>query len=148
MLIPMGYPDRTGERQILKRFAAENPLSTLQPVCSGEELKEMQEVCEQVYVDDAVADYLLDLVEATRKHANIALGVSPRGALSFLKAAKCYTALQGKNFLTPETVKYLAPYVLAHRILLEDTFSSKKKAADYIFEITNLVSVPTEDFDK
>lgn len=148
MQIPMGYPDREGERQILKRFAVEDPLTSLQPVCTGEQVSEMQKACEGIYVDEVVMDYLLDLVEATRKHSNIALGVSPRGALAFLKASKCYTALHGGDFVTPETVKYLAPYVLGHRLLLEDRYSSKKKAADYIQEITHFVSVPTEDFNK
>lgn len=148
MQIPMGYPEREGEKQILKRFAVEDPLISLQPVCTGEQIRDMQKACEGIYVDEVVMDYLLDIVEATRKHNNIALGVSPRGALAFLKASKCYTALRGGDFVTPETIKYLAPYVLGHRIILEDIYSSKKKAVDYIQEITHFVSVPTEDFSK
>lgn len=148
MQIPMGYPEREGEKQILKRFAVEDPLISLQPVCTGEQIREMQKACEGIYVDEVVMDYLLDIVEATRKHNNIALGVSPRGALAFLKASKCYTALRGGDFVTPETIKYLAPYVLGHRIILEDIYSSKKKAVDYIQEITHFVPVPTEDFSK
>lgn len=148
MQIPMGYPEREGEKQILKRFAVEDPLISLQPVCTGEQIRDMQKACEGIYVDEVVMDYLLDIVEATRRHNNIALGVSPRGALAFLKASKCYTALRGGDFVTPETMKYLAPYVLGHRIILEDIYSSKKKAVDYIQEITHFVSVPTEDFSK
>lgn len=148
MQIPMGYPEREGEKQILKRFSVEDPLDSLQAVCTGDQIREMQKACEGIYVDEVVMDYLLDIVEATRKHNNIALGVSPRGALAFLKASKCYTALLGGDFVTPETIKYLAPYVLGHRIILEDMYSSRKKAADYIQEITHFVSVPTEDFSK
>ena len=148
MQIPMGYPEREGEREILNRFAGENPLDKLEAVCTAEQLQEMKKACEEVYVDSTVIDYLLDIVEATRKHNNIALGVSPRGALAYLKAAKCYTALNGGDYVTPETVKFLAPFVLGHRIIPEDLYTSKKKAADYVQEITHFVTAPTEDFAK
>ena len=148
MQIPMGYPNREGEREILHRFAADNPLLTLESVCTKEELAAMQKQCEEVYAAPVIEDYILDLVEATRKHNNIALGVSPRGALVFLRAAKCYSALKGEHFVTPETVKYLAPFVLSHRLILEDVYSTNKKASDYIEEITHFVTAPTEDFAK
>ena len=108
----------------------------------------MRKRCEEVYAAPVIEDYILDLVEATRKHNNIALGVSPRGALVFLRAAKCYSALKGEHFVTPETVKYLAPFVLSHRLILEDVYSTNKKASDYIEEITHFVTAPTEDFAK
>ena len=146
--VPMGYPDREGEKEILNRFTSNNPLAQLSAVCNGEQWKEMQKACEEVYVHESICDYILDIVEATRKHKNIALGVSPRGALAFLKVAKCYTALKGEHFVTPETVKMLAPYVLGHRIILEDVYSSKKKAVEYIEEITHFTTAPTEDFSK
>ncbi len=148
MQIPMGYPEREGEREILTRFGGKNPLEDLQPVCHGEQLWKMKKACEGVYVDPSVMDYLLDIVEATRKHNNIALGVSPRGALAYLRAAKCFTAIRGGDFVTPETVKYLAPFVLGHRLILEDMYSTKKKAVDYVQEITHFVTAPTEDFGK
>lgn len=148
MQIPVGYPERESEREILRRFAGENPLDKLEAVCSVEQLLEMKAACEKVYVDDSVLDYLLDIVEATRKHNNIALGVSPRGALAFLRAAKCYAALHGESFVTPEVIKFLAPFVLGHRLILEDMYSSKKKAVDYVQEITHFVTAPTEDFAK
>ncbi len=100
---------------------------TLESVCTKEELAAMQKQCEEVYAAPVIEDYILDLVEATRKHNNIALGVSPRGALVFLRAAKCYSALKGEHFVTPETVKYLAPFVLSHRRILEDVYSTNKK---------------------
>lgn len=144
--IPMGYPKREGEKEILKRFAAENPLELLQPVCEAETLVEMQKACEAVFVHETVMDYLLDMVEKTRKHKGISLGVSPRGSLAFLKTAKCYSAIRGETYVTPETIKTLAPYVLAHRIILEDVYSSSRKAEDYIQEIASVTNVPTEDF--
>lgn len=148
MQIPMGYPKREEEREILQRFGTENLLPQLTAVCTVEEIKEIQEACKTVFIHETVVDYLLDIVEKTREHSNIALGVSPRGALAFLKVVKCYTAIKGESFVTPEIVKKLAPYVLGHRIILEDMYSSKKKAADYIQEITNFITAPTEDFSK
>lgn len=148
MQVPIGYPERSDEKEILARFAQENPLDKLQAVCTREQFQEMQRACEQVFVHDSIKDYLLDIVEATREHNNISLGVSTRGAIAFMKVAKCYTILQGGEFVTPETIKKLAPYVLGHRIILEDVYGSKKKAPDYIQEITHFTTVPTEDFSK
>lgn len=148
MQIPMGYPDREGEREIIKRFATQNPVETLEPVCEKDTLIEMKKACENVFVHEVILDYILDMTEKTRQHKGISLGVSPRGSLAFLKVAKCLSALRGENYVTPETVKYLAPYVLGHRLVLEDMYSSSRKAADYIQEIAAFTTVPTEDFSK
>lgn len=148
MQVPMGYPKRSDEKAILNRFLQDNPFAQLQAVCTKEQFREMQKACEQVFVHDSIKDYLLDIVKATREHTNILLGVSTRGAIAFMKVAKCYTALQGDDYVTPEIIKKLAPYVLGHRIILEDAYGSKKKAPDYIEEITHFTTVPTEDFSK
>lgn len=148
MQVPMGYPKRSDEKEILGRFSQDNPFEQLRAVCTKEQFQEMQKACEQVFVHDSIKDYLLDIVKGTREHTNILLGVSTRGAIAFMKVAKCYTALQGNGYVTPETIKKLAPYVLGHRIILEDAYGSKKKAPDYIQEITHFTTVPTEDFSK
>lgn len=148
MKVPLGYPGREAEKEILSRFAQQNPLQTLKAVCTQEQWRYMQRLCEQVFVHDCIKEYILDIVEATRKHASISLGVSTRGAIAFMKAAKCYTACKGENFVTPETVKFLAPYVLGHRLILEDLYTSRKNEAEYIKEIVHFVPVPTEDFSK
>lgn len=148
MQIPMGYPEREGEREILRRFAAANPLESLSPVCDADTLAQMRRACESVFVHESVTDYMLDIVEKTRKHKGIALGVSPRGSLACLKACKCYSAVRGESYVTPETVKLLVPYVLGHRLVLEDVYSSNRKAADYIQEIATFTTAPTEDFSK
>lgn len=151
MQISMGYPDRAGEKEILHRFAGMGkvtPLQTLEAVCNGKQITEMKNCCDTVFVHDTVVDYAIEIVEKTRSHKEIALGVSPRGTIAFLKAAKCYSAIQGEAFVTPETIKYLAPFVLGHRILLQDMYSSRKTATDYIQEIVNQTTVPTEDFSK
>lgn len=148
MQVPMGYPTREEEREILKRFADKNPLDEIVPVCDSEQWQDMQKACEKVFVHEIIMDYLLDMVEATRSHKNMAWGVSSRGAIAFLKVTKCYSALHGETFVTPDTVKKLAPYVLGHRVILEDVYSSKKKASEYIEEITHSIPAPTEDFSK
>ena len=144
--IPMGYPNRNEEKEILGRFAAGNPLEQLGPVCEKDTLEAMKKACETVFVHEAVVDYMLNMVEKTRGHKGIALGVSPRGSLAFLKAAKCYSAVLGRTFVTPETVKTLAPYVLSHRILLSDMYGTHRKAVDFLQEIAAYTDVPTEDF--
>lgn len=151
MQIPMGYPDRDGEKEILHRFVGigkETPFQTLEAVCNGKQMKEMKSCCDTVFVHDTIVDYVIEIVEKTRSHKDIALGVSPRGTIAFLKTAKCYSAIHGEKFVTPETIKYLAPFVLGHRILLQDMYSSRKTASDYIQEIVNQTTVPTEEFSK
>lgn len=151
MQVPMGYPDRKEEREIVQRFVGlgrETPLETLKAVCNSKQICEMKDCCDAVFMHDTVVDYTISIVEKTRSHKDIALGVSPRGSIAFLKAAKCYSAIQGESFVSPETIKYLAPFVLAHRIMLQDIYSSRKTARDYILEIVNETIVPTEDFSK
>ena len=148
MQIPMGYPNEEEELAILNRFAAANPLASLAPVCSGETLLEVQESISEVYVHPLVMSYLVHIAEATRNHGQIALGVSPRGSIAFLRCVKAYAALSGLTYATPDMVKYLAPFCLSHRLVLRASYQQGGSASDYIRDILNQVPVPTEDFSR
>lgn len=148
MQIPVGYPNEAEEINILTRFSSENPLQSLNPVCSREDLLEIQNSVSQVFVHPLILSYLVHIVEATREHSQISLGVSPRGSIAFLRSLRSYAALCGSAFVTPEMVKYLAPYCLAHRLVLHASYQQGSSSMDYIREILNKVPVPTEDFSR
>jgi MoxR-like ATPase len=113
----IGYPDRAAEKQILIGHRSGEPVERLHPVLSSEDVTGMQQAVRQVRVDDALSDYLLDLVEATRRHPDVYLGGSTRAALSLYRAAQALALIEGRDYVVPDDVKRLAGPVLAHRIL-------------------------------
>lgn len=143
----MGYPTIEEGKQIMNRFIMDNPLEDLEVVCSKEELTQASQCFPRVYVSDDIQEYILKIVEGTLKHDSILLGVSPRGSLALLKACQVYAALKGRNFVSPEDVKTLCPYVLGHRIILNDNIKFRG-VTNYsiIQEILMSTDVPTEEW--
>ena len=153
--LSMGYPDTSDSKKILERFRTEDPLSTLLPVCTKDDLIKAQDLFMRVYVSDPVLTYILGLVEATRTDEAILLGVSPRGALSLMKAGQVYAAIHGRNFVTPDDIKRLMIPVLAHRLILRaspaysisSTFGrGTSRASEVLQRIAGTVPCPTESF--
>jgi MoxR-like ATPase len=143
--IQVGYPTEQEEQAILHRFKVEEPLADLQAVASAEPLLALQQVIRQVYWQPEVEQYLLSVVRATRNHAAVQLGVSPRGALALYRACEAYAALQGRDYVLPDDVKFLAPPVLAHRLLTTTRMRMRgQKAEDIIQEILQSTPVPVE----
>lgn len=140
--LSMGYPTRTDELAILNRLSGENPLDRLQPVLTIEQILELRRQVNEVYVSDSMKNYLLDIVEATRHHPDIYLGVSPRGSLAFLRAARAYAFICRRNYTVPDDLKEIAPYVLGHRIILRGTQTGGSEAADLIRSIIASIHVP------
>ena len=130
---------------ILDRFDRESPLDTLSPVVTAEELVEAIRELPQVYINRDMMGYITSIVEKTRSYPKVLLGVSPRGALALMKAAKGYAAISGRNYVTPDDVKRAAHPVLDHRLLLENAARIKKNAAyEVIEDVLGMVTVPTE----
>ncbi|WP_202621599.1 AAA family ATPase [Anaerocolumna sedimenticola] len=148
MQIGMGFPDFTEEIAILNRFIQADPLEALNSVCSKEKLLAMQNFIKSIYIHPSLMEYMISIIHQTRSHKGIALGVSPRGSLAFLRAAQAYTAIKGKQYVTPEIIQTIAPYVLTHRIILRTGFQKGAASLDIIFEILGDVPVPTEDFTR
>ncbi len=115
--ISLGYPSREHERRTLTDHRSGEPVDRLQPVATAEDVRRLQAAVRTVKVDDAVSDYLLDLVQATRQHDDLAVGASTRGALLLYRAAQALAALRGRDFVVPDDVKELAAPVLAHRVV-------------------------------
>ncbi len=141
MKISIGYPTKEEERDILFRNETNVSAKNLSPVISCEEIETLTETIKNVYCSDAVRDYILDLAEATRKTDFIKLGVSPRGSIALYRLAKAYAYVKGRGFVLPDDVKFLAPYVFAHRIIL--TPKGKSMVSDNEEAVRRLVaSVP------
>lgn len=118
MKISIGYPDKSSEKSILRRFSTDNPIEKINPVLNSEDIVEMQKEVENVYVDESIDDYIVNIVVKSREDNNVRLGVSPRGAIALYKAVKGYAYIKGRNYVLPDDVKNLAREVLAHRIIL------------------------------
>jgi MoxR-like ATPase len=118
MRLRLGYPDREAERLILKGHRAGEPVESLAPAISAEEVVEIQHLVRSIRFEDSLADYLLDIIEATRDQPEILLGASTRAALGLYRAAQALALLHGRAYVVPEDIKTLATPVLAHRILI------------------------------
>ncbi|MBR2751065.1 MAG: MoxR family ATPase [Clostridiales bacterium] len=157
MQLSMNYPTHEESIAILKRFATDDPLTTLSSVASPEELLAMQQEAKQVFVADALYEYATAIVEETRNHLQVRVGASPRALLAYVSAAKALALLRGRKFCTPDDFKRLSVPVLAHRLSVhasasfssEGAFMSQHDmAASVIKSIVDKVPCPTEDFSR
>ena len=146
MILSMGLPTREEEIAILDRFLTVDPLDELKPVCTREELLELQELRKTVYVHPQLLGYMTDLAQATRENGSAILGVSPRGTLALLNATRAYAMLKGRSYAVPEDVKQLAAPVFSHRITLEHGSFDRVGGAKLVQEILDRVPVPTENW--
>lgn len=147
--INMGHPTMEEGKQIFKRFIENDPLEELKSVCTKLDILKVREKCKKVFVSDDIQEYILKVVEETLNNENIILGVSPRGALAMLKACQVYAAIKGRNFVVPDDIKLLAPFIFAHRLIIKNTLRVKGISnIDVIEEILNKVEVPTEEWNK
>lgn len=143
--VQIGYPSEDEEQDILHRFKYDDPLDILQPVISAEQVIELQRAIRSVRWQPSVERYLIAIVRATRNNAAIQIGISPRGTLALYRASEAYSALQGRDYVQPDDVKYLAPRVLAHRLLTTTrTRMRGKRSLELMENIIRSVPVPVE----
>lgn len=143
--VQVGYPAEDEEAAILHRFKQEDPLETLQPVLTAEQVMVLQPLIRQVHWQPEVEHYLLGIVRATRAHPAVQLGVSPRGTLALYRACEAFAAMQGRDYVQPDDVKHLAPSVLAHRLLTTTrTRIRGKRNVELMAEIIQATPVPVE----
>ena len=143
MRLSLGYMTRTEELQVISRRPAASIVTELEPVVTDEETAQLKEMLPGIHVSDEVADYILDIIEATRKDDRIANGVSTRGGIALYQASQAYAALHGRDYVIPEDVRDLAPCILAHRVGSSTT--SRKESEAYIHELLKTVKVPLEN---
>jgi MoxR-like ATPase len=145
MRVALGYPSRQDENEILLRYERHDPLETLEPVMQASDLLAIQEQVRSVLVEESVREYMVDVVRATREHDAVELGVSPRGTLALYRTAQAMAAVRGRNFVIPDDVKYLAPSVLTHRIIISpQTRLRGRRPEEVMAEIVDTVPVPVE----
>ena len=143
MRLSLGYMTRAEELQVISRRPAASIVTELEPVVTDEETAQLKEMLPGIHVSDEVADYILDIIEATRKDDRIANGVSTRGGIALYQASQAYAALHGRDYVIPEDVRDLAPCILAHRVGSSTT--SRKESEAYIHELLKTVKVPLEN---
>lgn len=143
MRIAVGYPECSEESQIVESQTMEHPLVNVRTMLSPEEILGLQRAVKEAYLDPSVRDYIVEIVAATRNHAMVSLGASPRGSLNLSHAARSLAALSGRDFVLPDDVKALAVPVLAHRLLLKPEARIKQvSSAGLVKEIVSTVAVP------
>ncbi|HYI16322.1 MAG TPA: MoxR family ATPase [Thermomicrobiales bacterium] len=141
--LSLGYPGRASEIDILNRQQFAHPLDSLEQAVDVQGLIEAQAAVKQVHVDELIKEYIVDLVEATRRHDDIYLGASPRGSLALYNTTRAWAALQGRDYVIPDDVKDLAEPTLAHRMIVSP--AARMKGIDsraVVREILTVVPVP------
>jgi MoxR-like ATPase len=146
MRLTLGYPTVEEERQILRRFRNADPLVELQPVIDLQEVVLLQQACRNVFVSEAVEEYIVAITHASRRHPAVELGASPRGSLALYHTSQALAAIRGRDFVLPDDVKYLAPCTLAHRLVTgAQTRLLGRASADIVAEVLASVPVPVEE---
>jgi MoxR-like ATPase len=128
----IGYPKPMEEIVILDEQKRVHPIEAVQQVLDAEELRQMQSAVKEVYVDQAVAEYIVRLVTATREHPDVYLGASPRGSINLYHGAQAFAAMEGRDYVIPDDVKALAVAVLAHRLIVKSQASLREVDPDRI----------------
>ena len=128
--LKVGYPARESEKEILHNFADSEPLAKIVPVMGAEEVVEIQHAVRRVTVDEQLVNYTLTLVEKTRQHEYLSLGVSPRGSMMLYRAGQALAFVEGRTYCIPDDFKRLASPVLAHRCIVSSRFVSTLKKSD------------------
>ena len=145
MKVALGYPDAADENAILVRFERDDPLDTLSAVVGPDDILAMQSDVRRVRVEASVRQYVVDVCRATRQHADILLGASPRATLALYRVCQARAAIAGRDFVIPDDVKAMSAHVLTHRLVVNpQTRLRGRTPEDVVGEVVNTVRVPVE----
>ena len=143
--IAIGYPSQEEEGRILDRFRMDDPLAELTAATNPAEIQELIFKRRQVRVENSLRDYMVNIARATRKHAEVELGASPRATLALYQAAQAWAAIRGRDYLLPDDVKWMAPHVLTHRLMISPQAQLRgRRPEDLVAGIVDSVPVPVE----
>ncbi|MDP3387201.1 MAG: MoxR family ATPase [Eubacteriales bacterium] len=145
MRLSIGYPSREEELLIVDRNINPDPIDLLQNVLASDELQTIRDTCLNIYMSEDVRSYLMDIVECTRKDPGLHYGVSPRGTIALYKGSQSYAAMNGREYVLPEDVRYMAKFILNHRIGIK-SFAKKSRIYDGIEKILADIAVPVETY--
>jgi len=142
MRLSIGYPPRAAEKRILAEHRAGEPVDTLQPVLSPENIQALQHTVREIRFDDRLQDYLLNIVEATRASPQVHIGASTRAGLGLYRAAQAHALLDGRDYVVPDDVKQLAGPVLGHRLLMKSMRPTDGRTSAEVFLSEELQRLP------
>ena len=146
MKVAIGYPSAEEENNILLRFERHDPLETLEKVVDPTEILDMQKTVRTVRVEESVRNYIVNVCRATRAHEDIELGASPRATMALYHTCQALAAIRDRDFVIPDDVKTMAPYVLTHRLMVNpQTRLRGRQPEDIIREVVDTVPVPVEN---
>lgn len=148
MKINMGYPGKDDEVHILNRFLKSDPSKELNSVASCNDIIDMRQEAKNVYIHPVLIDYIVELARQTREVDNVAIGVSPRGTLGMLNAARAYAYVKGRDYVVPEDIKTLSAAVWAHRLVLKSGYMNRDNNEQIIKGVVEKTAVPTEEWTK
>ncbi len=141
--INIGYPDKQSEIAILGAQQFDHPITSLEQIISQEELLEGQEAVKEIYADDLIKEYIINLCTATRNHPDVYLGVSPRGSIALYRTSQALAAIRERNYIIPDDVKALAEATMAHRMIISPAARIKNvDSKEVVQDILSSIRVP------
>jgi MoxR-like ATPase len=141
--VSLGYPSRKSESDILEHQRLHSPIEDVQQVAALQEITAAQQGVRSVFVHDSIREYCVDIVRATRENSQLNLGASPRGSLYVMHAAQAKAAMEGSDFVRPDDVKYVAPMVLGHRLILRGEVRARGTSGqDIVKQVLETVPAP------
>ncbi|MCR2823717.1 AAA family ATPase [Lederbergia panacisoli] len=139
----MGYPTAKEEVEVLTRSQKVPPIEELKPVISLEELRDLQQQVKETYVEETLKQYIVELANRTRNHPNVYLGASPRASIALMKASQALAFLSGRDYVIPDDIQYLTPFVFSHRMILKADAKYQGITTEYILnELIEKTHVP------
>jgi MoxR-like ATPase len=142
MRVELGYPAAPAEADILRSQQSHHPLDRLEPVVTGADILAMQEQVNAVHIAGELLEYIVAIAEHSRRLEHVRLGVSPRGSLALMRAAKGKAFVEGRNFVVPDDIQVMARPVLAHRILLDHRYSGRQSPVELVTKLLEDLPVP------
>ena len=141
--LQLGYPEEAQEEEMLLRFENADPLAELTPVATGPEILEFQAMTRRVYVDPVLRNYTVRIAQATRQHGEVELGASPRATMGLYRCSQALAVIRGREYVTPDEIKQLAPYALGHRVILKSQARLRERTPEGVIEeVLEQVTVP------
>ncbi len=130
--LSLGYPTEDDEEAMVERFEHSDPLTTLRPVASADDVLKIQRLVRQVFISPVLRTYLVQLIRATRTHPDVELGASPRATLGLYRCAQALAGIRGQEYVTPDDIKALAAPTLAHRIILKSMARLRERTQESV----------------
>ena len=153
MKISMGSMSKAEELEMIDRYICEEPLQSVEAVCSADDICKLQDECRNIFVHNDLRNYIVELVQASRSGTGAGTdrpgmeeGISPRGTLALLRASQGYALVQGRDYVVPEDIKAVAEPVLAHRLICEE--DDYRRKVNRVHNLLQTVAVPTEDWKR